>query len=148
MQIFFGGKLIGGADDLVSLKSKGKLSDVLAHHEGVEELPQLLMSAVTEAASGQQVSLSPAPGSLLLQDSSAWTVSLASLQAYNRQTLQPTKEGCYRFACMQGASRAIAPAGTPIEEYSELKRLSDSLREDHLRGSAAGSRYVLCLVMA
>ena len=59
MQIFFGGKLIGGADDLVSLKSKGKLSDVLAHHEGVKELPQLLMSAVTEAASGQQVSLSP-----------------------------------------------------------------------------------------
>ena len=65
MQIFFGGKLIGGADDLLSLKSKSKLLDVLAHHEGVEELPQLLMSAVTEAASGQQVSLSPCTRSFL-----------------------------------------------------------------------------------
>ena len=83
-----------------------------------------------------------------MQDSSAWTVSVASLQPYNRQTLQPTKEGCYRCDRLQEASRAVAPAGTPIEEYRGLKRLSDSLREDHLIDSAAGSRYVLCLVMA
>ena len=73
---------------------------------------------------------------------------VASLQADNRQIVQPTKEGYYRCHCMQGYSRANAPAGTPIEEYRELKRLSDSLRKDHLRDSAAGSRYVLCLVVA
>ena len=47
---------------------------------------------------------------------------------------------------MQGASRAVAPAGTPLEEYRELKRLSDTLHEDHFRDSPAGARYVLCLL--
>ena len=79
MQIFFGMKHIGGADDLVSLKSKSKLSDVLARHQGVEELPQLLMSAVTEASSGQQVLLSPCTR-ILRKDNSACTLSLALYQ--------------------------------------------------------------------
>ena len=42
---------------------------------------------------------------------------------------------------MQGGSKAAAPAGTPLEEYRDLKRLSDTLRENHLGDSAAGSRY-------
>ena len=47
---------------------------------------------------------------------------------------------------MQGASRAFAPAGTPIKDYKELKKMSVGLRKEHLRDSAAGSRYVLCLL--
>ena len=59
MQIFSGGKLIGGADDLVSLESNSKLSDALAYHEGDAGLPQPLMTAVMAAPSEQQVLLSP-----------------------------------------------------------------------------------------
>ena len=43
--------------------------------------------------------------------------------------------------CVQGSSKAVAPAGLPLEEYNELKGLADSLRDRHLAGSDARSRY-------
>jgi len=53
LQIFFGGKHIGGADDLASLRYKGKLTSTLDEHRGSDALPKALALAVAEA--GQQV---------------------------------------------------------------------------------------------
>jgi len=53
LQIFFGGKHIGGADDLASLRDKGKLTSTLDEHRGSDALPKALALAVAEA--GQQV---------------------------------------------------------------------------------------------
>ena len=44
-------------------------------------------------------------------------------------------------AHMQGSSKAAAPAGIPLEDYKQMKQLSDSLRGCHLAGSDARSRY-------
>ena len=53
LQLFFGGKHIGGADDLASLRDKGKLRSTLDEHRGSDALPKALALAVAEA--GQQV---------------------------------------------------------------------------------------------
>ncbi len=42
---------------------------------------------------------------------------------------------------MQGSSKAVTPAGLPLEEYNKLKGLADSLRDRYLAGSDARSRY-------
>lgn len=47
-----------------------------------------------------------------------------------------------RHEYMQGSSRSAAPAGTPLEEYRELRGLADSLRDRHLAGSHARSRWL------
>ena len=51
MQIFFGGKHIGGADDLAALKREGKLTAVLNKQKGSDSLPGALASASAEARS-------------------------------------------------------------------------------------------------
>ena len=49
MQIFFGGKHIGGADDLAAMKREGKLTAVLNKQKGSDILPGALGSATAEA---------------------------------------------------------------------------------------------------
>ena len=55
MQIFFGGKHIGGADELASLKSNGKLMSILNEQKGETDLPHTLASALAHAQADKQV---------------------------------------------------------------------------------------------
>ncbi|CAL5220200.1 g2173 [Coccomyxa viridis] len=43
-------------------------------------------------------------------------------------------------ALKQGSSKALAPAGTPLEEYNDMRELADTLRRQHLGDSDARSR--------
>lgn len=42
---------------------------------------------------------------------------------------------------LQESSKALVPAGTPLEEYNEMKQVADSLRQRHLASTDARSRY-------
>ena len=139
MQIFFGGKHIGGADELASLKSNGKLTSILNEQKGETELPHKLASALAHAQADKQVgpACPASTHSVALHD--ALILWLANPMSYIVPLATSEIMG---HECIQVSSRSAAPAGTPLEEYRELRGLADSLRDQHLAGSDARSRWL------
>eukprot|EP00959_Pyramimonas_sp_CCMP1952_P070774 1477843-Pyramimonas_sp.AAC.2 len=52
-QVFIGGNLVGGADDVEALLASGELKTILAAAEGVEPLPQVLKSTLQAALAAE-----------------------------------------------------------------------------------------------
>ena len=130
---------MGGADDLASLKSNGKLTSILNEQRGESKLPHTLASALAHAQADKQVgpACPTSTHSVALYD--ALTLWLASPMSY---IFPLATLDIMRHEYIQGSSRSAAPAGTPLEEYRELRGLADSLRDRHLAGSDARSRWL------